>query len=33
MAKPCGVQVGFYASREEALEAAALPEWSEGEVE
>jgi hypothetical protein len=22
-----------YASREEALEAAALPEWSEGEVE
>ena len=27
------VQVGFYASREEALEAAALPEWSEGEVE
>jgi ketosteroid isomerase-like protein len=27
------VQVGFYASREEALEATALPEWSEGEVE
>jgi ketosteroid isomerase-like protein len=25
-------QVGFYATREEALEAAELPEWSEGEA-
>ena len=26
-------QVGFFASREEALEAASLPEWSKGETE